>query len=71
MSEEREKVYAKQFIEKIEKSSEENQPIVDSKIYNQMTELCKYNNPELTSKCLAILHRILDYKKHRINQFYS
>lgn len=71
MSEEREKIYAKHFVEEIEKSSEESQPIVDSKIYGQMTELCKYNNPDLTSKCLAILYRVLDFKKHRISQFYS
>jgi hypothetical protein len=35
-----------------------------------MLELSKYNNPSLTAKSLAILDRILDYKKHRINQFY-
>lgn len=36
-----------------------------------MLELSKYNNAALTSKSLSILYKILDYKQHRINNFYS
>lgn len=34
-------------------------------------ELGKYGSAILTSKSLAILNRILDHKKHRMNFFYT
>lgn len=47
------------------------QPIIETNICEQLIEISNYHNPQLTSKAICIMDRILQTRKNVFNQFSS
>jgi hypothetical protein len=45
------------------------QPIIETSIIDSMIELSNYNNPQLTSKAISIIDRVLQTRQKAFHQF--
>ncbi len=45
------------------------QPIIETSIIDAMIELSNYNNPQLTSKAISIIDRVLQTRQKAFHQF--